>query len=135
MRTIFIDTLYWIALFNPKDQWHQAATQTRRTLGPFRGITTTSVLTEVANYFSAFGPAARSSVIENIRDILGDSSVETVPEQERLFYSALTLYETRLDKQYSLTDCISMVLMRERNLFEVLTHDRHFAQEGFTILL
>ena len=135
MRTIFVDTLYWIALFNPKDQWHQVVTQTRRTLGPFRGITTTSVLTEVANYFSAFGPDARKAVIENIRDIMGDSSVETVPEQELLFDSALTLYEARLDKQYSLTDCISMVLMRERNVSEVLTHDRHFAQEGFLVLL
>lgn len=135
MRTIFIDTLYWIALFNPRDQWHQAATQARHTLGLFQGVTTTSVLTEAANYFSAFGPDARRAVIENIRDIMSDHSVETVPEQERLFYSALTLYGARLDKQYSLTDCMSMVLMRERNLSEVLTHDRHFAQEGFIVLL
>jgi predicted nucleic acid-binding protein len=47
----------------------------------------------------------------------------------------LKLYESRLDKGYSLTDCISMSVMRDRNLTEMLTHDRHFAQEGFIILL
>jgi predicted nucleic acid-binding protein len=46
----------------------------------------------------------------------------------------LSLYKARADKGYSLTDCISMNTMRERNLTEVLTHDQHFAQEGFSLL-
>jgi hypothetical protein len=45
------------------------------------------------------------------------------------------LYKTRPDKGYSLTDCSSMLLMRERRLSEALTTDRHFEQEGFTALL
>ena len=47
----------------------------------------------------------------------------------------MELYESRLDKGYSLTDCVSMQVMRERGISEVLTNDQHFAQEGFTILL
>lgn len=47
----------------------------------------------------------------------------------------LEFYRSRLDKQYSLTDCVSMLTMREREVFQVLTHDRHFAQEGFLLLL
>jgi predicted nucleic acid-binding protein len=47
---------------------------------------------------------------------------------------ALTLYESRPDKEYSLTDCISMQTMRRARLTEVLTNDHHFTQEGFTIL-
>ena len=50
------------------------------------------------------------------------------------FLAGLALYKARADKGYSLTDCISMTAMRERNITEVLTHDRHFAQEGFTLL-
>jgi len=22
MKTLFVDTFYWVALFNPKDEWH-----------------------------------------------------------------------------------------------------------------
>ncbi len=47
----------------------------------------------------------------------------------------MSLYESRLDKGYSLTDCISMTVMRERNISDVLTHDNHFRQEGFKILI
>ena len=52
-----------------------------------------------------------------------------------MFESGLALYKSRLDKGYSLTDCVSMVVMRQERIQEVLTHDKHFAQEGFTILL
>jgi uncharacterized protein len=45
------------------------------------------------------------------------------------------LYEKRPDKGYSFTDCISMIVMRQMNITEVLTGDPHFQQEGFTILL
>jgi len=51
------------------------------------------------------------------------------------FLKALELYESRLDKGYSLTDCISMNVCRELGIKEILTHDRHFEQEGFKILL
>jgi hypothetical protein len=47
----------------------------------------------------------------------------------------LTLYKARPDKGYSLTDCISMHAMRERGISDILTHDDHFRQEGFTVLL
>jgi hypothetical protein len=50
------------------------------------------------------------------------------------FASGLALYRARLDKGYSLTDCISMQTMRQEGLSEVLTNDRHFEQEGFRAL-
>ena len=46
----------------------------------------------------------------------------------------LELYANRLDKGYSLTDCVSMVVMKQMGIYEILTHDKHFAQEGLTIL-
>jgi uncharacterized protein len=52
-----------------------------------------------------------------------------------LFQSGLALYKARLDKGYSLTDCVSMTVMQQAKIQEALTHDKHFAQEGFTILL
>jgi predicted nucleic acid-binding protein len=66
---------------------------------------------------------------------LNDSAIEGVPQSHESFLAGLALYEHRLDKQYSLADCISMNVMRERRVSEVPTNDRHFAQGGFKRLL
>jgi predicted nucleic acid-binding protein len=60
--------------------------------------------------------------------------MEIVPYTSELRQLGFELYEQRPDKGYSLTDCISMSVMRQMNINEVLTGDRHFQQEGFTIL-
>lgn len=135
MRTVFIDTLYWVTVINPQDQWHARAVEVKTALGAFRGVTTEAVLIEVANYFCAAGKHGRATVVGVIQDILDDPDLETIPTLRDTFLSGLALYEARLDKGYSLTDCISMNAMRERGLTEVLTHDKHFAQEGFSLLL
>lgn len=135
MRTVFIDTSYWIALINPKDQLHLKAVRTKNILNCFQGITTEAVLIEVANYFSAFSSEIREVVADIILEILRDSDIETVSQTRQIFLSGLTLYKARSDKGYSLTDCISMNIMRNYKISEVLTHDKHFSQEGFIILL
>ena len=48
---------------------------------------------------------------------------------------ALDLYHQHADKGWTLTDCVSFVIMRERNVTEALTGDKHFEQAGFTALL
>ena len=58
-----------------------------------------------------------------------------VAQSHESFLAGLALYERRPDKQYSLVDCISMNVMRQKQVQEILTHDRHFSQEGFTRLL
>lgn len=130
MNHAFADTVYWVARVNPRDQWHA-------TFGAVRGlgiVTTDEVLDEVLAHFSAFGPAMRPRVVAIIRQILIHPHVEVAPQSRRSFLDALALYEARPDKDYSLTDCASMVTMRSRGLTEVLTRDAHFAQEGFVLL-
>ena len=135
MRTVFIDTLYWVAAINPQDQWHARAVEVKTALSAFRGVTTEAVLIEVANYFCASGKQGRATAVGVIQDILDDPEIETVPTLRDTFLSGLELYENRLDKGYSLTDCISMEAMRQEGITEVLTRDGHFTQEGFNILL
>jgi predicted nucleic acid-binding protein len=60
--------------------------------------------------------------------------IEVVPQSRQTFLDALALYEARPDKDYSPTDCASMVTMRTRGITEILTRDAHFAQEGFRLL-
>lgn len=135
MRTVFADTFYWIALLNSREQWHQRAKDVKADIGAVQIITTESVLIELLNYFCAYGPTMRRMIAKATRILLDSSEIEVLPHTSDTFLSGLTLYEARLDKGYSLTDCISMQAMSQREIAEVLTHDAHFAQEGFVLLL
>jgi uncharacterized protein len=57
------------------------------------------------------------------------------PQSHQTFLDGLALYKARPDKDYGLTDCIAMEAMRQDGITEILTHDGHFKQEGFTVLL
>ncbi|MGI8669391.1 MAG: type II toxin-antitoxin system VapC family toxin, partial [Aridibacter sp.] len=70
-----------------------------------------------------------------VREILLDVRVQVIPQSETSFLEALELYESRLDKGYSLTDCISMNACQTLGIKKILTHDHHFEQEGFSVLL
>jgi predicted nucleic acid-binding protein len=135
VSAIFVDTFYWIARIDPHDQWHQPAKEISASLGDSLLLTTESVLIELLNYFSNYGPDMRQAAGRIIRLILSDPQIEVLTQPRAAFLSGLTLFEARLDKGYSLTDTIAMQAMRERGLTTVLTHDHHFAQEGFIVLL
>jgi len=57
------------------------------------------------------------------------------PQTQESFLRGFALYKARSDKRYSLTNCISMHSMRNEGITEILTHDDHFRQEGFTVML
>lgn len=134
MRLIFADTLYWVALGFRRDQWHQAAVTVTRSLGEVRILLTEEVLVEFLNAFSS-GPWLRRAAVEQVRRIRNSRNMEVVPQTPASFVSGFEFYARRPDKSYSLTDCISMQTMRARGITEVLTHDHHFTQEGFVILI
>ena len=78
---------------------------------------------------------ARANALKLLRDLAGVPRVEVVWVDEKLHEAAIILLEARLDKSYSLCDAVSFVLMRERQILEALTTDKHFVQEGFVRLL
>src|SRR6266404_1692497 len=127
MRIIFADTLYWIGLINSRDQWRQRAVSINAEFSEARLVTTDSVLTELANFFAEYGEIMRRKIALAIRSVLSDEGVEVLSESRQTFLDGLTLYESRSDKAYSLTDCIAMNVMRRRVITDVLTHDTHFA--------
>ena len=132
---VFADTLYWVAVLNPKDQWHRQTIKTRKLLGDIKIVTTETVLIEVLNYFSEHGSQTRKSAVDAGRTIMIDEEVEYIPHSPEIFLDALDFYESRLDKGYSLTDCVSMMTMKNLDVREILTHDNHFEQESLMILL
>jgi uncharacterized protein len=70
-----------------------------------------------------------------LEDFLTSDEVEIVNLDSSLFLSAFELYRTHKDKSWSLTDCTSFIVMRERRLVDALTNDRDFRQAGFNALL
>lgn len=122
-------------MLNPKDQWHKFAEEAQQKLGKVHLVTTETVLIELLNFFSEYGAEMRQTVIDSVRDILVDLDIEYISHSPETFLDALDFYEKRLDKGYSLTDCVSMLTMKNLGLQEILTHDNHFEQEGFKVLL
>jgi predicted nucleic acid-binding protein len=132
MKRVFADTVYYLALTNPRDQYARAAT--RFTAG-FSGafVTTAWVLAELAN--SLTRGADRALFCELYEDPANDHRVTIVPAVQDLFEQGIELFAKRRDKEWSLTDCISFVAMREYGLTDALTADHHFEQAEFTALL
>jgi uncharacterized protein len=135
MRLVFADTFYWTAVLYSADDWHVRAVALSGSLaGTVRLITTEEVLSEVLTFFASDGVHMRRQAVGFVRNIIENSDTRISPQSHQSFQLGLQLYEQRLDKGYSLIDCISMQTMKQLGITEVLTHDRHFTQEGFSIL-
>ena len=108
MRRVFVDSFYFFALLNPHDPANAWAAELAKEFdGAF--VTTEPVLTEVAD-----GLARRTL---------------------RHLFATCELYRARPDKDWSLPDCISFMVMEREGLTEALTGDHHFEQAGFVPLL
>ncbi len=135
MKQLFADTGYWIALFDPKDQLHGKALGISAALGEVVIVTSEMVLTEFANHFANRGPQFRETVTKVIDGIRGNPNARLSPQTSLQFQSAVAQYRTFLDKEWSLTDCASILVMQEQDIHEALAHDHHFIQAGFRALL
>jgi uncharacterized protein len=128
----FADSNFLVALLNPKDQWHSLATRVAQALNePL--VTTIWVLVEVGDALSI--GVNRELFVQFVDRLSGQSQWETIAASPELFSAGLELFRSRRDKEWSLTDCMSFVVMRERGITDALTNDHHFEQAGFRILL
>ena len=135
MARVFADAVYWIALINLNDQWRNRAVEVSRGLDGASIITSDEVLIETMNYFAESGKHYRGIVCREIDKILLDPNVEIVDASHENLLNGFDLYKRRQDKGYSLTDCISMNICQAFRIHDILTHDDHFRQEGFNVLL
>ncbi len=129
---IFADTSFFIAQLQPRDALHQRALNwSQRDTAPL--LTTEYALIEVADALSA--PANRARFHTFLTFLYRANNCEIVPASSELFQSGLQLHTARLDKEWSLTDCISFAIMRGRNRTRALVYDHHFEHAGFEPLL
>lgn len=132
MSKVFADTYYYLALLVERDDSHRSAVEVTRQL---RGqiVTTGWVLLEFANAVSK--SRKRHYYPSLLEDLKQNPQVTILPPDETLFDEGTDLYRNRPDKEWSLTDCISFIVMEREGITEALTGDHHFEQAGFVALL
>ena len=135
MVEIYADTNYWLAITVPGDDLTSAAERAQRAYSNAQIVTCDEVLVEFLTAVSGMGAYLRQKGVNIVRAALANPNVTVVPQTRQTFLDGLKLYEQRLDKGYSLVDCISMITMQQRQIQHALTADRHFHQEGFTTLM
>jgi len=135
MQVVFVDTGFWIAIANPRDHLHRRASSLSKEIGHCRMVTSELVLIELLNGFADSGARLRSKAIEMVQAVLDDSDIDLIPQTGELFRDALALYRERSDKSWSMTDCVSFLIMERQRIVDALTHDRHFEQRGYRALL
>lgn len=131
MNPVFVDTGYLLALELANDINHQAALQhwqgVAQALPPL--ITTTYVFDEVMTFFNSRGFHAKAVQVGS--NLLRSRSIQLIHVDEVLFYEGWTYFQRYQDKAYSLTDCISFVVMQQFGITTAYAFDKHFAQAGF----
>lgn len=131
MTPVFADAFYYIALISARDTWHKQVVQFSE--GFYRPtVTTAFVLMEVAD--GSASPTERANFVRLLDALREDTDCTIIPPSRELFERGVQLYRARTDKGWSLTDCISFVVIRDLGLTEALTADVHFEQAGFAAL-
>lgn len=129
---MLLDTSGLLCLYDETERHHAQAIELYR--AAHTRLTTNYVLAEYVALAHVRG-LPRLQVLAFSEEILFDETVEIVWIDTNLHRQAVELLQNRRDKTYSLCDAVSFVLMRERQISEALTTDRHFEQEGFIQLL
>ena len=134
MNSLFLDANFVIALEISDDQHHHEAAQYWRTLieTSFSLVTTSYVLDEIVTFLNRKRQHDKAVKVGN--NLLAASHIEMIHVDEGLFYEGWRYFGQHADKTFSLTDCISFVLMEKLGIFEALTFDKHFVQAGFAKL-
>lgn len=129
-----MDTAGWAVYLDDADVLNLAAkniiSQTIR--NGRRLVTSDYVIAELVALLTTRLKLPRPKVITAINAILSDPTVEIIHIDAATFFEAWHLLEARTDKEWSLVDASSFVLMQRHGITEALTTDHHFAQAGFT---
>ena len=132
---VLLDTSFLIALENRDDVYHRKALDlvrhvidTQSTLVLHQGI--------VLELFDGYAKLTRrQKAVELFAQFNSEDGYELIPLTDNLFDAGIAIYQSRKDKQWGLTDCISFALMERMGCSEALTADHHFVQAGFRALL
>jgi hypothetical protein len=132
MIAVFADTSFYLVILSPHDIAHASALQIGdRIERPV--LLSDFILLELGNALS--GVRQRELFFRLVSHLRSHPNVRIIPASRDLLDRGLELFSHRADKEWSLTDCTSFVVMQDEQLTDALTTDRHFEQAGFTAML
>ena len=131
MSAVFADTFFYLALLNDDDPAHGRAFAEARVQRPI--VTSEFILLELGN--ACARAEDHADFLALLTGLRASPRVKIVTFDSQLLDRGLHLMASRPDKDWSLTDCISFVVMQDGGIKDALTGDRHFEQAGFTALL
>lgn len=138
MHRVFVDTHGWANFLDEDEEGHEAAVRAFGGLDESGAsfVTSNYVLTElVALLTRSRFRISRRQLIRMTREVRGLPNLKTIHVDEEIDDLAWKLFEARPDKEWSLVDCSSFVIMEQLGIREALTADHHFEQAGFRCLL
>ena len=137
MAEIFVDTAGWGNLLDPSQSLHAEALTVYRKASRKRHtfVTTNYILIELVALLTSPLRISRPKIVAFVDSVKASKRVELVHIDHTMDEKAWRLLRDRQDKDWSLVDCSSFVVMQNRGIFKALTSDHHFEQAGFRCLL
>ncbi len=131
MSAVLVDTSYLIALDLASDQDHDAAARHWQSVAANlpQIVVTSFIFDETVTFFNNRGHHAKARQVGN--SLLSSPSVQFVHVDPALLMKGWSYLQQHQDKDYSLTDCISFVVMQEMGIRVAYSFDKHFVQAGF----
>jgi len=132
---LFVDTSALIALGSQADNLHQDSIKLfdHYSQQAQLFLTTNGVLLEFMNTFGIV--KLRSNGLRIINEIMNSSEWRVIIIDQQLMELGLERFGQRMDKNWGLVDCISMIVAEQNNIRDIMTADHHFEQAGFNCLL
>jgi predicted nucleic acid-binding protein len=136
MNSAFIDTSGWANIFDQRQPFHQTAIAAFQQLRQNRALLITSnyVIAELIALLQSPMRIPRLQIFTIIDTIKATSYLDIIHIDAAIDTAAWNLCKSRIDKNWSLVNCTSFVLMKQQNIQIALTSDRHFEQAGFICL-
>ena len=137
MPDLFIDTSGWGNLVDPTQPFHSLASDIYRNARAQQDeiITSSYVIVELVALLASPLRIPRQRIIAFIEGVKQSPFIEIVYVDQTIDDEAWQLFGKRQDKDWSLVDCASFIVMQRRRMVEALTTDHHFEQAGFIRLL
>lgn len=144
MKEVFADADYWVARVNPMDDLHgKAVAATRRvadSVGPdgVRIVTTDGALAEALLQVSHGGVQLHRAMARFVAGLIDGRDAGrpiVLFSTEARMQRGLQFYEDNIGQMASLHDGISLAIVTERDIRDVLTRDPAFLEVGCRCLL
>ena len=133
MHSAFLDSGYLVSLVLERDQYHAVAVRHWQNVSrdDVDIVTTSLVLVEAVTFLNARGYHSRAVSMGNM--LMKQLDIRMIHVDEDLLMDGWDYFQRHSDKIYSLTDCVSFVVMEKYDIYTAYAFDRDFIQAGFII--